>query len=48
MKSVEEALRDVKEELLKDPLVEEYFRLKNIIENDENLENKVIKVLRSV
>lgn len=37
MKSVEEALQDVKEELLKDPLVEEYFRLKSIIENDENL-----------
>lgn len=37
MKSVEEALLDVKEELYKDPLIQEYFRLKSIIENDKNL-----------
>lgn len=37
MNKVNDALSDVKKELYSDPLVKEYFRLLNLIENDKYL-----------
>lgn len=37
MDKFEEALNSVKDELYSEPVVVEYFRLKNIIENDDSI-----------
>lgn len=37
MNDIEKALKEVKEELYSLPLIQEYFRLAAIVENDENL-----------
>ena len=45
MNKVNDALLDVKKELYSDPLVKEYFRLLNLIENDKYL-TKLDKEMR--